>query len=74
MKSILIPKCFKRRIEVHLHHHAALARRIRGYICQGYMATNDLKLLIYRSEEQKSHRPSGFGAFLNTGAAHPACA
>jgi mannose-6-phosphate isomerase-like protein (cupin superfamily) len=41
--------------------HAALARRIRGYICQGYMAANDLMLLIYRSEEQNRTARRGSG-------------
>jgi hypothetical protein len=39
--SVSIPKRFRRRLEVHLHRHAALAGRLRGYLCQGYMAAND---------------------------------
>ena len=50
-----IPKCFRHRIEVHLHLHAALARRLRSDLCQGYMAANDL-MLFYRSEEQNGEK------------------
>ena len=42
--SISIPKRIRCRLEVHLHRHAALAGRLRGYLCQGDMAANDLRL------------------------------
>jgi len=42
--SVSVPKRIRRRLEVHLHRHAALAGRLRGYLCQGEMAANDLML------------------------------
>jgi hypothetical protein len=42
--GVSIPKRIRRRLEIHLHRHAALAGRLRGNLCRGEMAANDLML------------------------------
>ena len=44
MKQIRFGEGIRGRFEVHLHRHAALAGKLRGYLCQGDMAANDLRM------------------------------
>lgn len=76
--SVSVPKCLRRRIEVHLHRHAAVAGRLRGYLCQWQMAANGLMPVRYSSslilmEESDAKTIVVAGIYTGGGNAFIAC-